>query len=883
MILFRPILWFVFGVLVLGTGLSSQAQYPYDLQEIRNGKVRMVQDFKREYVIDFTDTKDSIGAYVKIAKWSNQAAYSVSGASLAYSRLNRKTNLYYGVQLPVTNNHQIRITEQLQSTGSTWPDGTPKYRWPAIRVSDPIPLCINRAWTPVHPLHKETFGMDVPLNINDSDEDNIPDDEDIYIEGDDPELVAVRIRHPQGLPIQLDWDNDIIHLYERSSKKYGYTATSRNARVGANIGNDPYKGYDDEIVYVEGIAPGSTFLTVTGPGNIEDRIKISILKVDLIPDYNHDRKIDSEDETFADQNLDFCFWVNDDDDSGDTGGSDVPGEGTLDWQNNQVDGVRDLVDFFPVFIDLKDTLDLLGTTDFKYVLKHQSAALKFFYTDLTPATAGGYQTIHSLAEGPEYSSATVEEITSAGIELPTTFLNKIKDEGKGIILVEAEVSTVYPLTLEVVEVSSGNAVCTEELPLKVAGVENMYWRGSLRPVVPGGNPPTLVDATSLPDSALLSDKRFVFIHGYSVNETQARGWLSEVFKRMYWSGSLARFYGITWFGNDSQQMWLGGNTPDYHVNVVHALDSAEAFASFLDNQVGGDITLAAHSLGNVVSAAAVATHSASVARFFMIDGALAIEAFDSTPSAQSVDMVHLEWDGYDDWLWCSEWHENFPVGDGRREMTWRDRFLDAADVAYNFYSSGEDVLKTHPHSNSPGLWDYASGQYAWALQEKRKGRNWITSIGGSTYGGWGFNSHWDVFDVELEQWIHLPPAEANEIFYGDILANPFFRPGGEELAPLYPEGPGDPDPEGSQFAEDNLHFLLGGFVPSRTLPVGANHVAALDAYGARNFDMQAQFKDGWPNSRGSNTDWLHSDLRVISYVYIYELYDKFKDLGGLDQ
>lgn len=278
MIMFRPLLWVAFWLVLLGGGLPSHAQkHPYDLQVMQNGERRMVQDFKREHVFDFTETKDSIGAYVRIAKWStNYTAFSVSGASLAYSSLTRKTNLYYGIQLPVTSDHQILVTEQLQSSGSTWPDGSPKYRWPAIRVSDPIPLCVNRAWTPVNPLHKETIGMDVPLNINDSDEDNIPDDEDIYIEGDDPDLVAVRIRHPQGLPIQLAWSNDIIHLYERASKKYGYTATSRNARVGANIATNPYKGFDDEIVYVEGIAPGSTFLTVTGPGNIEDRIKINV-------------------------------------------------------------------------------------------------------------------------------------------------------------------------------------------------------------------------------------------------------------------------------------------------------------------------------------------------------------------------------------------------------------------------------------------------------------------------------------------------------------------------------------------------------------------------------------------------------------------------------
>jgi hypothetical protein len=39
---------------------------------------------------------------------------------------------------------------------------------------------------------------------------------------------------------------------------------------------------------------------------------------------------------------------------------------------------------------------------------------------------------------------------------------------------------------------------------------------------------------------------------YNVNPDQARGWESDIFKRMYWSGSHAKFYGVTWEEADSQ-------------------------------------------------------------------------------------------------------------------------------------------------------------------------------------------------------------------------------------------------------------------------------------------------------------------------------------------
>jgi hypothetical protein len=43
-------------------------------------------------------------------------------------------------------------------------------------------------------------------------------------------------------------------------------------------------------------------------------------------------------------------------------------------------------------------------------------------------------------------------------------------------------------------------------------------------------------------------KNLVFLHGYNVNQQEARGVESEVFKRFYWSGARVKFYGVTWNG-----------------------------------------------------------------------------------------------------------------------------------------------------------------------------------------------------------------------------------------------------------------------------------------------------------------------------------------------
>ncbi|MBU0676754.1 MAG: thrombospondin type 3 repeat-containing protein, partial [Verrucomicrobia bacterium] len=77
------------------------------------------------------------------------------------------------------------------------------------------------------------------------------------------------------------------------------------------------------------------------------------LSVQMVPDYDHDGDIDDDDRAIQGSGQPFYFWENDDDDQtsdAKTGGdSDVPGVGSADSGNSQVDGTRDLIDFFPVF------------------------------------------------------------------------------------------------------------------------------------------------------------------------------------------------------------------------------------------------------------------------------------------------------------------------------------------------------------------------------------------------------------------------------------------------------------------------------------------------------------------------------------------------------
>jgi len=344
----------------------------------------------------------------------------------------------------------------------------------------------------------------------------------------------------------------------------------------------------------------------------------------------------------------------------------------------------------------------------------------------------------------------------------------------------------------------------------------------------------------------------------------------------------------------------------------------------------------AHSLGNMVTCFAIEDFNARPARYFMVDCAVAMEAFDGGLDIQPF-MTHPDWEGYPDRLYASEWYKLFPETDGRHGLTWRDRFKDVPQrtALYNFYSSGEEVLENRHDDSDPWMTDilslqlqwpygqspvnYDPGRYAWVLQETLKGRITegdmallysaggciqllpfeiaIRSAGiragnvlGSKYGGWGFNPHWDTSGslqpVNLGPLVvyyyipggHLLPEDASAIKNEDLQVNPFFLPFLD---------PSLMTPDGSAVAADPAMRtrLLAEAIPSRTFATGANGFDENKFGKGRQFNMNSEFnKRGWPAERIEDSlkqsRWLHSDLRDVAYPYVGMAFDKFVELEG---
>jgi hypothetical protein len=74
--------------------------------------------------------------------------------------------------------------------------------------------------------------------------------------------------------------------------------------------------------------------------------------------------------------------------------------------------------------------------------------------------------------------------------------------------------------------------------------------------------------------------------------------------------------------------------------------------------------------------------------------------------------------------------------------------------------------------------------------------------------------------------------------------------------------------------------LLAEMIPATSQPAGLTALTPLGL--TRNFNMQDDFKNqnAWPRSGGL---WEHSDFRKVAYPYVYKLYDKFNEQGGLGQ
>jgi hypothetical protein len=243
------------------------------------------------------------------------------------------------------------------------------------------------------------------------------------------------------------------------------------------------------------------------------------------------------------------------------------------------------------------------------------------------------------------------------------------------------------------------------------------------------------------------------------------------------------FTGVTWRGDE-------GNAALYYKNTQNAFQTAPFLAASV-SLLPGEKYIAGHSLGNMVVSSAIADYHLSVTKYFMINAAVATEAYDELViTDETIDNMMCPGvsptTGFPSWviyrnlmhLWASQWYDFFPNEDGRHGLTWRNRFNSISN-AINYYSSGEDVLK-----NGDGKLHVPAQEGIWACQEMLKGTDWLEYLDDifpqlpNSQGGWGYNSYYfqkELVDQELKDRL-MTPEEAAYLTPDNLREHTFFRP-----------------------------------------------------------------------------------------------------------
>ena len=384
-------------------------------------------------------------------------------------------------------------------------------------------------------------------------------------------------------------------------------------------------------------------------------------------------------------------------------------------------------------------------------------------------------------------------------------------------------------------------------------------------------------------------------HGFIVPEDESRAWGAEFFKRLWQEGSRARFHSVSWSADD-KPTWAVGPNVSYEHNVNNAFLTASNYAARVNAvkaKKQSEVVVMAHSLGTMLTSAAICDYGMKADKFFALNGAVPAEAYDANMADTRTNalnsLLHPGWRDYKPGTWSANYHQLFTNAaafpdDARAELTWRGRFSNAAPVLYNFWSSGDEVLEVADDAGEFDLtsgieWDWEwtlppvspnSRRYVWHKQALFKGRS---PIYGTTWAGWSF---WE----SLLGGNAYTQAQANALTDDQLRAAPVFRHNPDALF-------------SSNIVKAVQNNLLARAIPELSFPIGYTNVIGIGVgQNGRNFDMHTTFRrsdQAWPDrdidfNTPQNTRpkrWLHTDLMNVAHYYTHKLYEAIVAKGDL--
>ena len=627
-----------------------------------------------------------------------------------------------------------------------------------------------------------------------------------------------------------------------------------------------YEGTSELPIYITSSTPGHVSLIFRYWNVIEGKFvqdqavqRITSLRPPLRLDISRDGAIDDGDSAAWFDGQTFYYWINQDVIRGDRIGQ--VSNSSLNAGDLLVNGTFDLVNLFPVALDLSKFTEAWQNrvTYTLYPEWENTNSFNFCFADIQWSEAGKIQTTNvTTLAGQPLSSASLTSLLKTGYQLHYYDTLTQFSENSGLLICEAK-SRYAALRLDI---KVGDTLLySYSVPMSILPVKEMYsWYNfrSLSGEISGRQ-------TALRSHPEAYTKSLIFLHGATVTSGDAEQWGDILFKRLWLSGSRARFYNVDWRSDI-------GSDANYHQNASNAFVVASQIASTI-NSIPGEKVVMAHSLGNIVVSSMIHDYGLQVSKYLMCNSAVPAEAYDRSMSLRTSKLVHPDWEEYPTNSWTASWHTLFKddLNDDRKHLGWPGRFTNVLSKAVNFYSTsdhgGDEVLELATDNDVEILTGITSSlaHHSWHKQELFKGRGLGVGAGATDWSGWNIEENWlgvNKISVEEAQGMEAGDFKTHTVFY------------------CYP----------ASMNSTNITLLIRGAhlalgIPALVAATGVTDLSAiLDQENSFNLDLTnpgIEHPNGWPSKSSYPNRWLHSDMKDVSYFFNFKFYEKAIKKGGL--
>lgn len=617
-------------------------------------------------------------------------------------------------------------------------------------------------------------------------------------------------------------------------------------------------------IYITSSSPGSVSLkfrywNTIGDEFVQDEAvqRITSLLPPLRLDISHDGAIDDGDSAAWFDNRTFYYWTNQDTIKGDRIGqtsNSSPNSGDL-----QVNGTFDLVNFFPVALDLSKFTDAWQNR-VTYTIHPEwgnTNSFNFCFADIPWNQSGSIQTATTTTlVGQTLSSASLESLPKTGYQLHYNDTLMRFSANSGLMICEAK-SRYAAMRIDIM--MGDTLLYSYSAPMTILPVKEMYnWYNFRNFSNENSGRGTEFHTLWEEDYS----KSLVFLHGANVTSSDAEDWGDIVFKRMWLSGARARFYNVDWRSDI-------GSDANYHENASNAFVVASQIASTI-KAIPGEKIVMAHSLGNMVVSSMIQDYGLQVSKYLMCNSAVPAEAYDTRRSIRVPQLVHSDWEDYPTNSWAASWHTLFAAdSDDRKHLGWPGRFSDVLEyVAADFYSTGDEVLELAA-DNDVGIFTGITSSLAhhsWHKQELFKGRGLGVGAGATDWSGWNIDENWLGINK-------ISVSEALKMSDNDFKTNTVFY--------CYPDSMNSPT---IPLLVRGAHLSLG--IPALAPAAGAQRfgsAAFADIMVDVNEDNAngVERVNGWPSLSSYSGRWCHSDIKNVSFFFNFKFYQKLVEKGAL--